>query len=592
MNHNQHPVAGHGLRKKQPAFASVAPGCGRQTRAEQPGPPTRPRSSLSAFSARPGLCLLAVLLCGLGQAPGATLYVSLQSTNPVPPYTNWTTAAVTIQDGVDAASAGDQVLVNDGVYQAGGRVMQGLLTNRVAVNKPVTVQSLNGPALTLIQGYQIPSSTNGDKAIRCVSLASNAALIGFTLTNGATRSVTTGSDCYGGGAWCESTSALLSNSVLAGNVAFGYGGGVCSGTLINCTLTNNLVLAWSDATLFGAGGGAVSATLSNCLVAGNTAHTGGGTYGGTLNNCTILNNSAPSGGGGVFGGTLNNCLIAGNTGGVGGGASSSMNGPPMNNCLILSNSATSSGGGTFGGCFNNCHIIGNSAPAGGGMYASTLNNCIVYYNNAPSGPNFFIPYYGASLSFCCTTPLPAGSGNVTNAPLLVNPVAGDFHLQPNSPCINAGRNSFITNSTDFDGIPRIAGGTVDIGAYEFPTPTSLISYAWLQQYGLPTDGSADCADPDHDGLSTWQEWKCGTDPTDGSSALRMVSATPGGSGVLVTWQSVANRTYLLQRLTNLAANQAVLSLATNIAGRAGTTTYTDTTAVGTSPFLYRVGVQP
>ena len=110
-------------------------------------------------------------------------YVSLASTNPLSPFGSWATAATNIQDAVDAAVAGGTVLVTNGDYNIGGRVVFGAMTNRVAVNKPITLTSVNGAAVTAIEGF---STNDGVSSIRCIYLTNNATLIGFMLTNGQT----------------------------------------------------------------------------------------------------------------------------------------------------------------------------------------------------------------------------------------------------------------------------------------------------------------------------------------------------------------------------------------------------------------------
>ena len=137
-------------------------------------------------------------------------------------------------------------------------------------------------------GLQVPGTTNGDAAIRCVYLTNGASLFGFTLTNGATRSGDYSINKDGGGVWCESASVTLSNCVLTGNSSVFYGGGAFRGTLNNCTLTGNSAIF---------GGGAFDSTLNNCTLTGNSASYGGGVSYSTLNNCTLTGNSAGSGGG-------------------------------------------------------------------------------------------------------------------------------------------------------------------------------------------------------------------------------------------------------------------------------------------------------
>lgn len=418
-----------------------------------------------------------------------THYVALGSTNPTPPFLSWATAAADIQSAVDAVTtAGARILVNDGVYEVGGRTAVGALTNRVVIDKPVTVQSVNGAAKTIIRGYQVPGSTNGDGAIRCVYLADLAVLSGFTLTNGGTRSFYSAEGERNGGAvWCGSISAVLDRCVLSGNSAGDTGGGANLGT------------------------------LNNCILMGNSALNGGGAYGSILNNCTVTGNAA--------------------------------------------------------------------MLQGGGGHSCSLTNCIVYFNKRGDT-------YQSSMDHCCTaTASTTGSGNFTNDPLFMDSAAANLRLQSNSPCINAGRNACVYTDNDLDGNPRVAGGTVDVGAYETLNPGSVISYAWLTSYGLPTDGSVDLVDLDGDGMSTYQEWRCQTDPTNSLSVLRLTSVALAESCVDVAWQSVPGVIYLLERGTNLAFDCPFELLATNIMGQSSTTIFRDITAPRSAALFYRVAVR-
>ena len=123
--------------------------------------PTRFRGAMHEF-----IRGILTLLLAVSSLSAATHYVSLGSTNPTPPYTNWATAAMSIQAVVNVAAPNDVVLVTNGVYPG-----------YVSVTKALMLLSVNGPQFTIINGR----GTN-----RCVDLAYGASLTGFTLTNGYT----------------------------------------------------------------------------------------------------------------------------------------------------------------------------------------------------------------------------------------------------------------------------------------------------------------------------------------------------------------------------------------------------------------------
>jgi len=335
-----------------------------------------------------GLVLLLVL-AGLPPAGAATRYVSLTGTH-VPPFETWAQAATNVQDAIDIAVVGDEVLVTNGVYATGGKVMSGDLTNRIAIDKAIIVRSVNGPEFTIIQGASGPA-TNGLDAVRCAWLSSNAALSGFTLRGGATRQTGAATEFTGGGVWCESNSASIENCHIIENAAAWRGGGAFQGSFFRCRISRNVAL-------------------------GNTSQ-GGGIYSGIANACEISENTAEYQGGGL--------------------ASTK-----ATNCSVFLNTAHWGGGGTIVVLYH-CTVVDNTAKyEWGGVYQSTAINCIDYRNAPDNSTGFFL--------YSCTSLPRGGPGNITADPQLL---PDRTHLAITSPCRGAGTN-IASIANDIDGDPR------------------------------------------------------------------------------------------------------------------------------------------
>ncbi|MDD2597686.1 MAG: MBG domain-containing protein [Kiritimatiellae bacterium] len=328
---------------------------------------------------------------------------------------HWTTAKQTIQAAIDLCDLGGTVWVTNGTYA---------ITTQVSINKGITVQSVNGADVTII---------DGGGTTRCVYMTAGT-LSGFTLTNGVSGA---DNDDRGGGALVFG--GVLNNCTLSGNTGY-YGGGV--------HLTAGM--------------------LNNCTLSGNTAYTGGGA-------CVLS------------GGELNNCTLSGNASDSSGGGASLSGGSTLNNCLLSNNTSTGSSGGanvTDNSLVINCTLVNNVGNYAGGVcldYGGTVVNSIFWGNLAKKANNVGYIRNGLVQNSCAPDGITEGvDGCITSDPMFVDAANGDYRLLPDSPCINAGDNSLAPAGTDLAGNPRIAFSTVDMGAYEMTH--------WLNPARGPTVG--------------------------------------------------------------------------------------------------------
>lgn len=199
----------------------------------------------------------------------------------------------TIQAGIDAAAAGDTVLVADGTYMGAGN--KGLNFN----GKAIVVMSENGPEVTIIdckgngRGFSFYSGEGSTSVVK-----------GFTVDNGSASD--------GGGIHCTGSSPKITSNILSNNSAQYSGGG------IYCYIDS-------------------SPTIISNIFSGNSA----GIYGGAI---YCDSNASPE---------ITHSIFSSNSAGSSGGGISCWedSSPKIVNCIFSSNFASESSGGIS--CYNN-----------------------------------------------------------------------------------------------------------------------------------------------------------------------------------------------------------------------------------------------
>ena len=417
------------------------------------------------FAARRLNVLALALACGLHSGSLASRAFALTTNVPAD--------QPTIQAAIDAAAAGDVIVVAPGTYSE----------TIDFLGKAITVQSFGGPLVTVISG----SGTGS--VVRCVTgEGSDTILEGFTITGG--------SALEGGGMHNSGSSPTVRDCIFSGNNAGDRGGGMYnedgSPTVTGCQFLGNSAVEM--------GGGMfnlrASPTVTDCLFTQNSSNKGGGMRNYLNSHATVIDsvfsyNHAGEEGGGMDNRKNSNALVL--------------------RSVFLGNTAASGGGGmhnyvgnvtaTGNPIITNCLFVGNDSPTGGGMRnndpSPVITNTTIAFNlgSGISSRNGSAPVLVNSIVFGNTggsfsgkdAPIVTysdveggfpGVGNIDADPLFADPAGADgdpatlddndYHLTANSPAIDAGSNDAPELPfTDLDGNSRIAGGAVDMGAYEF-----------------------------------------------------------------------------------------------------------------------------
>ncbi len=220
-----------------------------------------------------------------------------------------------------------------------------------------------------------------------------------------------------------------------GTVLHEFNNAACGGGVLcfqsSPTIANNKITLNTSATTYGTGGGVFAyysnPIIRNNIVCANTAYMGAGVYG-HYSSPTITGNTI----------VANTSTVWGSPCGLALNPSIASVSPSVTNNIVA---------------FNSAGILQTNVPNG-----TFRNNCVygnTNYDYSPTGS--------------------VGLNDVQADPLFVNASAGDYHLRPGSPCIDAGWNlAPAMGKSDYDLNQRILGRNVDIGAYEYGVLASSI----------------------------------------------------------------------------------------------------------------------
>jgi hypothetical protein len=390
-----------------------------------------------------------------------------------------------IQAVINDANDGDTIIVADGIYRGNG--------NRDIdfKGKVITLRSENGPDTCVIDCQGTPE--NPHRGFKFHNGETSAALLdGLTITGGYGAEEPVGPAFLplvssGGAIFNINSSPTIRNCIFLRNTASYYGAGVYNGggniTLSNCSFIENTAVSVSR------GGGMYSTsgtpTLTNCTFKNNSAgYLGGALFNAgsnpRLNNCAFIGNPMA-----IYNCTSNstftNCIFIGNSNAM---TNWYYSHPTLINCIFTGNSGGSKGtiyNNQSAPIFINCTFSGNSGDQGSALLNQcgsnpVLTNCILW----DSG-NEICDHHDGSLSTVTYSDIYSGypgAGNSNVDPLFIDADGADnvvgteddnLRLLPDSPCIDAGDPNYVCepNETDLDGRPRIIGGRIDMGAYEF-----------------------------------------------------------------------------------------------------------------------------